>query len=512
MKRYLVYFVLAASLWGCKKNQSVETPVPEVKDSVKLISVKILAKNNPGRITTDINATISEDGISALVPSIQNNKKLIITFVTKNARITVNDTIQASDTTLTDFARPVNYKLTSPKGTTKTYTFRVKNFTGIPILYVTTSGPVVSKDDYVKGSLIINTNNQYEQLKQNIKLQIKGRGNSTWGMEKKPYRLKFSDKAEMLGMKSAKNWVLLANYSDKTLLRTSLAFDLGNKIGADFTPNGRFVELVMNDLYLGNYFLTYQVEVDENRVNIAELEKVNNAPNEITGGYLLELDQRRDEDARFETNTGLPFTVKSPEDITPEQMDYIHTYIQQTEDAIFSEDFADPEKGYAKYINVTSFINWFFVQELMKNQDAKDFSSMYYYKDRNGKLGMGPLWDFDLGAGNNDYSESRYPTGWWVKDGPWFKRLFEDPVFKAKVKKRWGEIRNKEIQEIALNINTTVEYIKLSQQQNFTKWPILDKYVWPNQFVLGTYPNEVQQLKKWLNERISWLDEQIGSF
>ena len=208
----------------------------------------------------------------------------------------------------------------------------------------------------------------------------------------------------------------------------------------------------------------------------------------------------------------LPFNIKSPENITTDQLNYIQSYIQETEDAIFSSDFADADKGYNKYINTESFINWFIVQELMKNQDAKDFSSIYYYKDRGGKLGMGPLWDFDLAAGNNDYSDSKYPTGWWVKDGPWFARLFEDPNFRAKVKKRWNEVKSKDIDQIASTIDKTASYLNLTQTKNFIRWPILNQYVWPNQFVLGTYEKEVAQLKKWLKERTAWMDSEINKF
>ncbi|TCD03241.1 CotH kinase family protein [Pedobacter psychroterrae] len=518
MKKHLIYLILLISIWSCKKdNITVQEPEPEprTKDSVSLISVLFEAKYNAGKITKDISGIISGDEIKVLIPDFANNKKFVASFITHNARITVNDTIQISGTTATDFSKPVLYKLTSEKGTTKTYKFLLKNFTGIPILHLSTEGgnDIVSKDVYLNGSLIVNTNTLYEQAKTTIPLQVKGRGNSTWGMEKKPYRLKFTDKTPMLGMPTAKNWVLLANYSDKTLLRTSTAFEFGTKIGADFTPQGRPVELVLNGKYKGSYFLTSQVEVNENRVNIPELKKSNTSAEEITGGYLLEQDERRDEPNRFETEKRkLPFTIKSPEDITPAQFTYIKNYMQQTEDAIFSEDFADPEKGYNKYINTESFINWFIVQEIMKNQDAKVFSSIFYYKNRGGKLGLGPLWDFDLAAGNVDYSDARYSTGWWIKDGPWFSRLFQDPNFSAKVKARWNALKNKEIKDITASIDQNAAYINLSQRKNFEEWKILDKKVWPNPVAYGTYSAEVAQLKTWLSARITWLDVEINKF
>ena len=208
----------------------------------------------------------------------------------------------------------------------------------------------------------------------------------------------------------------------------------------------------------------------------------------------------------------LPMTIKSPEDITAAQLTYIKDYIQQTEDAILSEDFADPEKGYNKYINTESFINWFIVQEIMKNEDAREKTSIFYYKNRGGKLGLGPLWDFDLAAGNVDYSDARYSVGWWIKDGPWFKRLFEDPNFRQKVKARWNILKPKEIKEISASIDKNTSYLNRSQQKNFEEWNILNVRVWPNPVAYGTYPKEVEQLKNWLAARITWLDTEINKF
>ncbi|MGV8878113.1 MAG: CotH kinase family protein [Sphingobacteriaceae bacterium] len=517
MKKYILYFFLAFAIGSCQKDKAVITkPEPEVPqppkedDSVNLLTVTLEAKLNPGKLTEDVYCKIDKDKITALIPSFESNKKLVVTFTTKNANVTASDTVLVSGKTLIDYSKVVNYKLTSAKGTTKTYSFAVKNFTGIPILYLNTTQPILSKDDYVAGTVSVNTNFEYNQEQQRIGLQAKGRGNSTWGMPKKPYRLKFDDKASMLEMQPARNWVLLANYSDKTLMRTSLAFSLGQKLGADFTFMGRFVELVLNGEYVGSYYLTSQVEVNENRVNIKELKKGDNAPDLITGGYLLEFDQRRDEANRFETNQGMPFTIKSPDKISTEQFTYIKSYLQKVEDVLASDGFSDVDTGYNKYINSESFINWFIVQELFKNQDAKDFSSIYYYKDRNGKLGMGPLWDFDLAAGNVDYSDARYPTGWWIKDGPMFKILVKDPIFKQKLKSRWNAAKAKEVKEMIAQIADNMKYLQLSQQKNFERWKIIGVYVWPNPIVFDTYQQEVSYIKNWLTERSAWLDENIN--
>jgi spore coat protein CotH len=510
-KGYILVFIISILFICCSKEKKI-TPVTPVKiDSIKITSFIIEATKNLGLVKEDIVATISNNEIHALIPSVDRNKKLIVTFST-NGQAFVNDTLQISGVTKTDFAEPVLYHLTDKYGQFKDYNIIFTTFTNIPILYLTTNGPVISKDDYVTGDLIINANGRFNQSTNAIPLQIKGRGNSTWTMPKKPFRLKFDSKAEILDMPMAKNWVLLANYSDKTLLRNRVAMDLGSMIGSDFTPPSRFVEVVMNGQYLGNYLLTSQVEVDKNRIDIADLKGGDDRPANITGGYVLELENRDIEPLSFMTDKNLSFNINTPDNISTAQLNYIHQYFQQAESALFASNYTDPHLGYEHYINTDSFINWFIVEELMKNNDSKDWTSMFYYKDRNGKIGMGPLWDFDLTAGNVDYSEAKATTGWWVKNSMWFSRLFEDPAFKAKLKARWTIVKSENLPKVMASIDVNATYLALSQKQNFITWPILDQYVWPNQFVLGTYEKEVVQLKSWLNERIAWMDGEISQY
>jgi hypothetical protein len=328
-------------------------------------------------------------------------------------------------------------------------------------------------------------------------------------MPKKPYKIKFDKKASILGMPAAKNWILLANYADKTLMRNAVALSMGQQFSAASTPRYRFVDVVMNGVYQGNYNITEDAEINANRINIPELGPSDNSPDVITGGYFLEVDQRLDADTYWYTTKGLAFTMKDPDPITPQQLTYIQGYIQQTEDAIFAPNFADTVNGYAKYINVDSFIDWYLVKELMKDNDGLDFSSIYYYKDRGGKLVMGPIWDFDLSGGNTNYSDCQYPTGWWIKNSVWFSRLFQDPAFKARVEQRWHDLQATAIPSIYANIDYNARYINLSQQQNFQVWNILGIYVWPNVVWLGAYQPEVDYLKNWLKTRVAWMNANI---
>jgi hypothetical protein len=329
-------------------------------------------------------------------------------------------------------------------------------------------------------------------------------------MAKKPYKLKLDTKTSLLGMPADKDWVLLANYADKTMLRTRVAFELGNRASLAWSPRMRFVEVFINDEYLGTYQLGEGIKVDNDRVNIPEIEEDEISGTELTGGYLLEIDARLDGDVVFVTNHGIPIVIDTPEAPPPEQFAYIQDYIQQTEDALYSDDFADPETGYAAYMDVDSFVDWYLINELMKNNDAQFSTSCWMYKQRDGKLFMGPLWDFDISAGNINFNGNDDPTGWWVRRALWIERLLEDPGFQARLQARWNELKADQFDTILDYIDESVPLLEQAQANNFQRWPILDQWVWPNAVVTGSYEGEVQYLKDWLRARIDWMDAQFN--
>jgi len=479
-----------------------------------IASVKIEAKNNTGKIAGDIDCTIAGDSITAVVPDMLADKKLALTFTTKIAGtiVKVGDTVQNSGATTTDYSKVVAYTATSTSGATKLYKVIIRSFTGLPIFYITTStgADVTSKDVYIKGNLVVDGNNSYKQDITNLPLQIKGHGNSTWtNYPKKPYKIKLDKKASMLGMGSAKDWILLANYNDKTLMRNKIAFELGRRLKSDFAPESRFVEVVLNGQYWGNYLLTSAVEINPNRVNISKMTSSDVTP---TGGFLVEEDYKLDAPINWKTTQGVPFAVKDPDELTTDQVAYIKNYMQATEDALYATNWTDPINGYAKYIDADSFMRWYAVNETIKNQDSWDFSSIFYYKDKNGKLGMGPIWDFDISMGNCDYSVSKDPENWYSRYGKWMIRLAVDPTWNFKWRAMWKSIRTKEVEQIFKDIDNTAAYLKLSQEQNFKRWPTLNTYVYPNAVVLGTYDKEVAYMKDFITKRVAWMDAHISGY
>lgn len=486
----------------------ISTPVPQ--ETLAITEFKFEVLNNPGMIAEDIVADIYGDTlIVGIIPFQQNEFNLRATFLATGAESTqVAGVDQESTITINDFSSPVSY-VVSGGGETKTYNVRLV-YTGLPVVYIYTedSAPVESKDNYVNGTIKIYPNVEDVAIL-NSEMGIRGRGNTTWTFPKKPYKVKLGSAASVLGMPSDKEWVLLANYSDKSLMRNSIAYHLGSEMNFAYTPRTTHVDLILNGVYQGNYLIGEHIKVDKDRVNIEELTEEDTDESVINGGYFLELDDYRD-GTYFELKSGLPFVVKSPDDVTDQQLDFVNGYMQETEDAIFSPDFSDPENGYAKYIEPGTFIEWYWVNEVMKNIDAQDVSSIYYYKNRDAKLNMGPLWDLDVAAGNASVNTGDDPTSFYVRESKWFKRLFEDSTFKIAAEARWFTFRDELLSKLPDYIDSMAEVLNTSQQQNFYKWDILNQPIFPSTLVHGSYENEIVFLKEWLSTRIAWIDSHIA--
>lgn len=295
---------------------------------------------------------------------------------------------------------------------------------------------VTSKETYLKAAIRIHefAKNTFKVI--NDSTEIKGRGNSTWELPKKPFRLKFFKAISIAGMPSNRHWALLANFEDKSLSRTTLASDLGKYLGIGYVPRSIPVELVLNGEHLGSYQLIEVVKIDPNRINITTVTTKNNI---TTGGAIFELNLRRDEQYNFYTNAGIPISIKEPDDLnakTPEiasqHFNYLVDILNKAEGALYSSNFADTAIGYHKYFNVESVVDWYLTVEIVKNFDIGEYSVFKYIDTKNNnKITYGPIWDFDLSAGNREG-----PLGYKAKvENAWMRRFFEDPNFERLVKR-----------------------------------------------------------------------------
>ncbi len=380
----------------------------------------------------------------------------------------------------------------------------------IPIIRIDTQSiPIDSKEYYVDAKIVVEGVDPNHNLAETT-IRIKGRGNSTWslGLEwgKKPYQIKFFDKTEILGMPQDKKWVLLAELSDKTFIRNKIARYLGNMSRFDYTPTAKYVELYVNDEYQGLYLIGQKIEESSNRVDIGD------------EGYLVEIDQihRIDEGDVFFTsepyirvNGENVFNIKEPSlDEGSEEYLLIKNHIRAFDDVLYSEDFSDPTTGYAAYIDVDSFIDWFIVNEIAKSVDARWYSSIYFTYIPGEKIKMGPIWDFDLSFGNVDYADAEYSYGLWVLSNPWINRLYQDPMFREKVNTRFAYYYNG-LPEIMAEIDAYALQIQWAQERNYTVWETLGVRVWPNPVWFETYQEEVDQLKGWITDRMNWLNTEL---
>ena len=363
------------------------------------------------------------------------------------------------------------------------------------------------------------------------KAGINIRGKSSAGFEKKQYHFETWDEYDqdkdvsILGFPADSDWILQGPYSDKSLMRNYLTYRWSNDLGR-YGVRTRFIEAFLNTNgggisssdYIGVYVFMEKIKRGANRVDIAELQPSDNSEPQISGGYIFKKDKPDPGETVFYTSRGLEVRVVEPkiEDITPEQVDWLRNYINEFESVLYGPNFMDSINGYAKYIDVDSFIDNHIIVELTKNIDGFRLST-YMFKDRGGKINMGPVWDYNLSLGNANYLQGWIPTGWYnsqLSDGdyPWWRRLFEDPAFRLRYADRWFKWRQNKLSSSKLlqDINETTALLNDAQIRNFNRWRILGRYVWPNWFIAGTYSEEINWMSDWLVQRLDWMDSQIG--
>lgn len=504
-KSILVFFVvLVASCGGGGSTSPAVAPSqPQAAAENPVISQFSFLMANNLELQADINLTIDGQIISGRLPTNSPVDSLIASFEIEGSTLEVGAVAQNTDSTVNDFSQLVDYKVTTGDGREATYSVDLTKFTGLPIIYLSTADSAVieSKDDYIQGVVTVDGGRDFASLT-DAEMKIRGRGNSTWYLHpKKPFQMKLSDKSEMLGMPRDKKWLFLAEYSDKTLLRNTIVFEMGYLSNLDWTPKSEFAEVYLNQEYIGTYNITQKVEEDDDRVALGD------------DGFLLEIDQleRLDaDDVYFETNEFL-INIKVPDVVQDDaQYSYIKNLISQFETILFSASYRDPEMGYAQLIDMDSFVDWYLINEITKNQDSRSFSSIFLNVIPGEVIKMGPLWDFDLAFGNVDYSDSRYTDGFHVRWNPWYNRMFSDPVFISRLKQRFAYFRTNQ-GLIMDKIDAGALKLAYAQQENNDKWQTMGIYVWPNPVIFDTYEQEVEHLKQWYSERMDWLEAEFNA-
>lgn len=370
---------------------------------------------------------------------------------------------------------------------------------------------------------------------------IELRGSSSQSFPKKQYGLETRDPwgnshdVTIFNMAYDNDWVLFAPYSDKSLIRNVMAYEMGWDT-EQYAPRTQLCEVVLNGSYDGVYVFTEKIKRKDGKVGMYDLEPGDISGNEITGDYIVKVDKMTGGGVPAWTSPYEPFpgagtTIKyqlhDPEldSLVPVQLNYIQNYITDFETAVDGVNFADPVLGYRPYIDVESFIDFILVNEVSKNVDGYRIST-YLHKLRineGGKFRAGPLWDFNLAYGNANYCQGGNTSGWELDFNQvcpgglanpfYWQKLVQDPEFAHEMNCRYQELRLGawHTDSLMARIDTLAAYIDEAQQRNFQRWPILGTYVWPNNFIGSTYAEEVNYLKTWLTDRLIWMDQNMFS-
>lgn len=374
--------------------------------------------------------------------------------------------------------------------------------TGLPVVYLNTENqvPVDSKENYVRATMVIKDKGEIISEKS---LKMKGRGNATWTYPKKPYKLKLDEEASILGMEEAKDWVLLSNYTDKTLLRVGISLELSRLMHFPWTSDDRFVEVVLNGEYLGNYQLVEPVEQGSNRVDIPAT------------GFLFERDGYYQlEPNYFVTTMGYGYSFKNPDpedDLTTEQWTYIKNYMDAFEAVLTSSTYNDPENGYARYIEVTSFVRWFLFQNILANMDTNPYLTKTDMGDS--KIKMGPVWDFEWSIGIGWYEGARpRPANYyvWNSNAFYYDKLLQDPAFKTQIRELWQSMSITD--QILSYIDKTTTLLEKSVELNFKRWDIMHQRVSVGGIPMGSYTKEVECDRQFFINHVNWLNEEISKY
>ena len=418
----------------------------------------------------------------------------------------------------------------------------------LPVLSLTTKSGEMTAIEEEKGYeesgtvqlLDLNGGELYEGTAESIR----GRGNSTWGLAKKPFQFKLSKKADLLGFGEAKTWNLIANGYDETRLRNRIAMELAREIGMSYVPESQMIDLYINHVYYGNYYLSEKVEVDRERVAIRDMEETLSAAygvselgklksienpegtrkwtgavceeEDLSGGYLLERElpaRYAGELSGFVTSQGDYYVLQSPRYASKEQVDYIADLMQEFQDAVSTEDGIHPQTGkhYSDYIDMDSFVRKYLVEEISKNYDG-GVTSSFFYKPQDtvsDKIFAGPVWDFDVAFGNCNLDEiASNPVGITrlsdhVYGTEVFARLYEKEDFYSDMVMLYEQKALPYLKSLlAGGIDRMVAESRQSAELDSIRWESLEnRYQY-----YKDYDNDVRYLKYFIQERVNFLN------
>lgn len=416
----------------------------------------------------------------------------------------------------------------------------------LPIVVIETHGEEIPDDPKITADMgiIFNGTGARNRLSDPFnhydgKIGIEIRGQSSQMFPMKSYSIELrnasGDDVErpLFGFPKESDWVLYAPYTDKTLMRNVLAYQMSRDLG-HWAARCIYVEVILNGEYRGVYVFMERIKRDAGRVNIPKLSASHSAGDEVTGGYIFSLDKEPNGwFSKFQPNGAsqegyrqFSYVEPKPDDITGPQKAYLESYVDSFEAALAGPQFQDPATGVRRYADLSTFIDYFIVNEVSRNVDGYRLST-YLHKSRNSidrHIKMGPVWDYDLAFRNADYCRGDNTRGWSYEFNEvcpgdpaglipfWWDRLMEDTAYVADLRCRWKSTRQGPVSTATLygRIDSIASWLDEARQRHFERWPVLGQYVWPNpQPIPGSYPDEIRELKSWLGFRLEWIDANL---
>lgn len=464
---------------------------------------------------------------------------LIPEFVTDGETVLVNGQPVVSGQTAISFADDFDLVVKAENGEENSYrvSFNCPQInTELPVIRIHIPvSSITDKKTYRKTKFDIYRSGSDEGrwTASDAEIEIRGRGNSTWGLPKKPYRIKFPEKFSPIGLNhaKAKSWVLLAHDMDKSLLRNHLGFELSrilfsssekyhDEAALDFTPCSQMVNVYSGDNYHGVYQMSDQMEVAKGRINLDKLVAADGSdPVKITGGHLIETNIHHDEPypVSFTSSKGIYMDHKYPkdDDMNISQYKYIEDFIRKAEAALYSSNFTDPANGWRKWFDEKTLADFIIVKEFAGDMDG--YTSTYFYKRRGvDKIFFGPVWDLDKGWNNdkrtphgNTLNQLMIYGGFYMPpyiNPDWFHRFWQDAEFRKFVGRRWASKKEQLKSKVLSELDEKPKHMRKAIAANFSIWDFYYQYSDEANMPARTYELEIQRMKDLTVQRAALLD------
>ena len=473
-------------------------------NQVSLAYFEFLHADNPYQLVEDVKCEIDGDSIVCWVPNIMPNKVLIPHFSYQGNKLTIGGKTAESGVTSFDFGKPQKVTISSDLQS-KDYTVYVYSYTGLPMVWLMTTKreniSISEKTYQAKIKIVENarTRGAGDVIESNVKLRAigpisweKSKLDGSSQMGKNAYRFSFVSGISVLDEPANTTWDLMSNAIDPTMLHTQTGFHLGKISNLHYTPHFHFADLMLNERYFGTYLLGETIDYSSARTDVG------------IDGFIVKIDASAS-NASFSTDhIEEPISVVYPTVSTSEEnFHFISDYIRSAEKALFGSNFTNASEGWQKYLDMDSFVDWYLINEIAKNQDGAFQADCYMNMKRAGKLKMGPLWKMERSFGYGDSSTS----GFVIKNTKWYDRLFQDPAFVAKVKERFTYFYNHK-NDILKEIDSDAYYLRNAILENNNKWEVYEVY--STSELNRLYKNDVSTMKTWFENRLDWLNEELS--